>query len=130
VTPERAAAIHGHVVQLRKDLRWGKDSREKKPTPQQAGLSVTSIAAAIAEPKQLTNDQKKAVWRAVMEFLWGSFGSFEELNSDQVSVAIDWAKTSAGEVREVVLFLAETNPRIAEIHAALHGQQTLVGGGA
>ena len=128
VDAERAALIRSHVEQLRSAMRWGKEAREKRPTPQQAGLSVTSIAAAIAEPKQLTTEQKKAAWRAVMEQLWGSFGSFTELNSDQVSVVIDWAKASPAEVRELVLFLASSNERIAEIHAALHRQQTLIGG--
>src|SRR3990167_918118 len=126
VDVERAALIRAHVEKLRQDLRWGKEAREKRPTAPQAGASVSAIAAAIAEPKQLTNDQKKAVWRAVMEFLWGEFGSFEELSSDRVSTVIDWAKGDPAEVRELVLYLAAGNERVAEIHAALQGQGTLL----
>ena len=61
-----------------------------------------------------------------MEFLWGEYGSYETLNSDQVSTVIDWAKGYGGEVRELVIYLAAANERVAEIDAALHGQQELV----
>lgn len=129
VDPERAALIRAHVEQLRSGLHWGPAAREKRPTAAQAGASVSAIAAAIAQPKQLTNDQKKAVWRAVAEFVFGEFGSYEELNSDQVSTLIDWPKGYPGEVKELVTYLASSDERIAEIRVALEGQQPLMGGG-
>lgn len=129
VDEERARAIAAHVEKLRSGLRWGKDAREKQPSAQQAGASVTAIVAAVTPSKQQLNvEQKKALWRAVAEFLFGSFGGYDELHSDQVSTLIDWSKNHAGEVRELVAFLAQRNERIAEIHTALEGQQTLVEG--
>lgn len=128
VSAERAGVIRAHVESLRKGLRWGKEAREKRPEERQIGLAATVIAKAIAgEPKRLTSDQQKDIRRAVLEFCWGPFGEYAELDQDKVSVVIDWAKGYPAEVREAFAAIAATNGRIAPIHAALEGQQTLGG---
>lgn len=129
VTGERAAAIRAHVEQLRRDLRWGNDARDARPTDRQVGLVATTIAKALAgEPKRLSAEQQKALRRAVLEALFGPFAAYDELSSDRVSVAIDWSKAFPGEVRDLVAFVGQTDAAVAALLVALRGQQELGGG--
>ena len=129
VDVERAQLIRAHVEQLRSSLRWGKEAREKRPTPQQAGASVSAIAAAVSGSKQLSVEQKKAIWRAVTEFLFGEFASWEDLSADRVWVATEWAKDHPTEVQELVTFLGQSDAKVSAVLttvAAAEGQQVLV----
>lgn len=124
----RALEIRARVDKLRVDLRWGRDAREKPSSDKQIGLVAGQIAHAVGADKQWSTEQKKAVRRAVLAWLFGPFSDYAEISNDRSSVAIDWAKESPAEVRELLEFLADRQEDVAQAHALLMQQGELLGG--
>lgn len=76
---------------------WSTAARTKAASERQVGM----VAGMIQKALNLSDDEAKTARRAVLAALWGSFNDYAELNSDQVSATIDWAKQFPKEVAEL-----------------------------
>lgn len=113
------ARIRTGVEKIREGLRWqnkpwSDQMRQARPTEKQMVAVATATAKAIT-PTRLNADQMKVLRRALLTALWGDFGSWQELNADQLSASIEWIGSAPTEVRQACVLIARADPALDDI---------------